>query len=156
MWFTPENCSPGYGSAKYSKWAIRCKVSCTDFTLQHIHTVHVSGAESLFARLHERLPQKRTMTKPHRHDLYFCHCLFLSILSLSFSPLQVCLHRPTPSPLLRLSCLQRLQLPSILLWVRCCWPHGTCHQDMPTTPLQLSCIWTTQLTTQVHLAHLPP
>lgn len=137
MGFTPENCSHGYGPAKYSN---------VSRTRQHVQTVHASWW-SLFAHLHERLSQKQTMTRLHHNDSVTV-CPFLSISSLPLpSPPQVYLHRPTPSPLLRLSCLQRLLLPSTLPWVRCCWPHARCHQDMPTTPLQLSCTWTTQPTT---------
>lgn len=103
--------------------------------------LHVCMGASL---RNKQWPDITILTRPISVTL----CLLLSILSLTLlSPLQVYLHRPTPLPLLQLSCLQRLLLPSTLPWVRCCWPHATCLQDMATTLLQLNYTWTTQLTT---------
>lgn len=145
MGLTLENPSAGCRRAKHL---------LSRSTRQHIltyedasHAVHVSGAEywrSLFARLHERLSQKQCLDVTASDT-------FLSLLCLPwFSPLQVCLHRPTPSPLLHPSYLQRrlLPQPSTLPWVRCCWAHAPCLQDIPITQLQLSYTWTTQPTIQ--------
>lgn len=82
---------------------------------------------------------------------FFGHCqpgfnLLFLLLLLFICSLQVCLHLPTPSPLLLLSFMQRL-LPSTRPWDRCCWAHVCRRQDTLTTPPQLSYTWTIQHTT---------
>ena len=90
----------------------------------------------------------------HHHDCLFLFSYHLTVCFLRvsssplFTPPQVCLLRPTPSPRLHLSCPLRLLLPFTLPWVRCCWARALCPQHTPSTPLQLSCTWTTQRTTR--------